>query len=347
MAMLSTMLSLLLIGATLYFSFNIQLYAGHTLCLAAALTLALGALTQEKFPVFVSVILSAIWVGNAYLEPDTTHLLWLFPTFFVVQYWLSSKMRARAALIFTCLTIVAWFCSQVFQISLKGALPVTLVLGLMLMLGLAYNRLGKTMQDRHKPTGLMHTNMAWVLGVGSALGLQHFWGSPTMSALSETYMAQDSIVLFGVIISMALTLLIIGTSIIRTRLGHQSRSETLAITGIAFAMIILVNNPGQFIEWATAFTATPFLTLGFVIAGIVAAASVAMFVNGARRGKPSMIILGIVALIAELYLVIPNLIAQPEYLYAFGYSGLFSLLFLALFAQKNINARTPRRLQYA
>jgi len=347
LSMIGILASFIVIGITLHMRFNIHLEMGATLCLGAGLALALGALTQEKFPVLVSVILSAMWVGNGHFEPNVPQLIWLFPTFFVLQYWLSSKMRAPVALILTCLTVVAWICSNLLLASQHGGLPIAMVLGMFLLFGIAYNRIGKIMQDNSKPTGLLHTNIAWGLGIASAIGIQFIWSAPTDILNNSSTLAEDTVTLIGVAISMAITLVIIGASIKRKRSKHQCWYETLAFTGIALALIILLNNPDTILSLAGSLTPMPLLTLSFVVGGMVAASSIGMFVNGARRGKSLMIIIGIVAMIAELFLVIPKLSQHSEYIYAFGYSGLFSLLFLVLFAQNEINARTPRYNQYA
>ena len=347
LSMLGSLASLIAIGMTLHTGFNIHLEMGVTLCLAAGLALAVGALTQEKFPVLISVILSAMWVGNAHFEPNASKLVWLFPTFFVLQYWLSAKMRAPVALILTILTVVAWVCSNLLLASQNGGLPITLVLGILLLCGIAYNRIGKIMQDGDKPTGLLHTNIAWILGVASAIGIQFIWGTPAENLEQASGLAEDTVTMIGVALSMAITLVIIGASIRRNRSGHQSLNETIALTGIALALIVLLNNPDTILNWASTLTPMPLLTLSFVVGGLIVAASIGMIVNGARRGKSLMIMIGIIAIIAELYLAVPKLSQHSEYIYAFGYSGLFSLLFLALFAQNNINARTSRYHQYA
>ena len=203
------------------------------------------------------------------------------------------------------------------------------------------------MQDGDKPTGLLHTNIAWVLGVASAIGIQFIWGTPVENLNQGSALAEDTVTMIGVAISMAITLIIIGASIRRNRSGHQSLNETIALTGLALALIVLLNNPDIILNWASTLTPMPLLTLSFVVGGMIAATSIGMIVNGARRGKPLMIMIGIIAIIAEFYLAVPKLSQHSENIYAFGYSVLFSLLFLALFAQNNINARTSRYHQYA
>jgi hypothetical protein len=126
LALLGTMFCLAVLGYYLNAEFNIQFTAGHALSLGAAASLALGALSREKLPLFLSAIFSALWVGLSFNGEISAQLLWLFPAFFVLQYYLCAKLRAPIALTLSCLTALVWISGIIFAFVQIDYIPMTL-----------------------------------------------------------------------------------------------------------------------------------------------------------------------------------------------------------------------------
>ena len=292
-AVLGTLFSLGLTGFVLHTEFNIQLSGGLSLCLGVALTLTLGALTREKLPVLASVILSAVWVASAHFGHMSSQLIWLVPTFVVLQIYLSAKMGASLTLTLAFSTAVAWLAGSMSILVQNAYISPELAGGLLLLSGLVYHRFGKRMQDKRSPYGLLHTNMGWSLGVISALVLQYIWGASNAPFPLDQTLGGGPVSLIGIAVTSLCTLSILLTSLRRLRTGHQSVIETLTVSTVTLALLAVLCSPQLVIGWISTVPTSPVHLFANVVGGVIAAAAVAMTFNGIRRGIPVMVFLGL------------------------------------------------------
>ncbi|NNC37416.1 MAG: hypothetical protein EX271_09455 [Acidimicrobiales bacterium] len=344
--MLGVLASFALIAYTLLVEFNMRISTELSLVLGMAITLTLSALTREKLPLILSTKMFATWLALTQIGRNNPELTWIIPTILLAQLLVTSRLKSRLSLFILVLAGTAWVGNMLIGLTDTSYLSMEQAAGILVLGGLSYNRLGKSLQDRRKSTGLMHTNIAWGLTAMSALALQYIWGEVVATPepiLRESHLFYSMIT---TVICAGLVSTIFLTGLVRSRSGNQSPVETIALTALALLLSVFLINP-DFLFGSIAYIATsPTQFISLAIGGIMTAACIGMTVNGARRGVPVMILMGIATLVAELYLVVPQLLKQPEHVYAFGYSCLFSLLFLGLFAQYKLKSTPPRYLDY-
>ena len=350
LGVLGALLSIALIAYHLYSEFNIQLTTGQSLGFAAFLTLALGTLLRDGLPILVSITITIIVTATSLVTGETSALFWLFPALFTGQIYASSAIGAKTITAFACLSSAIWIAAHLYLMVYNSVLSTPLAIGLTILGGLVYHRFGKSAQDAQKPNGLFHTNLGWGTAAFSCLVLQDYWSSTPL--INWTDLAATTTVIepgrwIAILTIAGLVIAIAGTSLARMRSGFQTRIETtvliLGATALAGALIF----PDPVATLFANVSDAPMAFISNVIGGIIAAAALALMFNGTRRGKPSMILLGVLTFGAELMLVAESLLDNPDNLYAFGYSAMFSVLILALIAQRNLNRKYLDIADYA
>lgn len=331
--------------------YNIPVSAPFLIISALVLTVGFAALLKERYFLTLSAMIAMSWSALSLLSPDISKYHWMFPAIWALQMSLAIEFKAKLPLALIAISGFLWLAILLFTQTIHHNISALMAISAMFSFGIAYSRLGKSMQDSQVLSGLFQTNIGWAIAAISALLLQDYWLMQTPHApwigITNNEFTSYPYAGYWKVFTM-LTIAAVGLfCAFRSHMKKQTFTGGIGITIFAALLPSSIIFKPQLTALATQYSINMFPTVGLVIGGAVTALSLAMLANGLRRNKTSMLLLALLALCAEAVLVMDSLYGEPNNQMIFGFTILVIAMTTALYAHNGFTRNTfdrPRNM---
>lgn len=299
--------------------------------LTALAALGIGITAQSVMALRLSAIFGAVWAGLGFAATGVKPFLWGFPALLSLQLFAAQAQRDSEAFSLSVLSGYFWILGTAYFALTIGMISALQLTTLLFMIGALHLRAGKVMQDRAMDFGLTQTNLGWMAMIIGLLGVQDFWLSPLRApwlGLPVNITGQSA----WVIITGAILICIFALELRRIKTRPQTLTLALCSTLLCAAIAALAVQASTVAELLQGWGANPMPNLGLALGAVVTALAAAMIVNGIRRGKTFMVLIGALAILAETVIVLQHISQSAEHAIFFGAATFICVLSAGLFA---------------
>ena len=331
---LSAMSAVLAFAVSLYvtnmrFGVIISPIAGAGLTALAAL--GVGMVAQSVMALRLSAIFGAVWAGLGFTAVGVKPFLWGFPALLSLQLFAAQIKRDGQTFTLSVLSGYFWILGTAYLAFTGGLISALQLTSLLFLIGALHLRAGKLMQDMQHEFGLTQTNLGWMAMITGLLGVQDFWLSPLRApwlGLPVNITGQS----VWVIIAIAIIVCICAIELRRVKTRPQTLTLALFSTLLCATIAALAVQASTAAELLQGWGANPMPNLGLTLGAVVTAAAAAMIVNGIRRGKTIMVLIGALAILAQTVIVLEHISQNADQALFFGAATFICVLCTALFA---------------
>ena len=291
-----------------YFGLGLTLVDG--LMLMSIFPLVIGYVLKSRICVLASICATLIWGALSFSGlAETSYFALAFPFICAAQIFMGTKIRSGMAIILTVITGYYWIANFIFSAWSAGNLPLTFATAALFIIGTAHHRSGKAIEDKRLTGSSIHIHSGWIAAIIGAIGFQYFWLNPIAVQNSTATLSVSGLTMWKGVILASLAV-IFCSAIIRYKHSQISLAGIFLLTGasaIIPMMLWFPSSPQAIISAVPGMSAMP--TIGILIGSAIIATALGMALNGVRRHSPMMMGMGIVALLAQAFMLIkPELV---------------------------------------
>ncbi len=283
----------MLLTASTQLGFPLQTAGG--ICILAAASLSVAALTYSRIALIASISSCLVWAAlnfDGYL-PQSTAMIAL-PFLIAGQTLLSAKFQSRTAMFAAVMVTYVWLGGFAWSQYMSGALsPLFLAVGLFLVGGV-HLQVAKAADDEALDSAPLHILFSWSMAMCGLIAVQHYSLFPghevwTSGGITAPLQKMG----WGLIVLTVLG--VIGLAgLVRRRHGRM----TIAAVALMSSLYALLPLAVWFEDYltATAFAQTgtaPHPAFGMFICGVVIANALVFMFNNIRRKRRILSIAGL------------------------------------------------------
>lgn len=294
----------MLLTASTQLGFPLQTAGG--ICLLAAASLMVAALTWSRIALMASISACLGWAAlhfDGYLAPSMA--MAFLPLLIAGQILLGARLKSRAAMFAAVIVTYVWLGGFAWSQYAAGALsPLFLAAG-MFLIGGVHLQVSKAADDEGLDSTPIHILFAWCLAMTGLIGVQHYSLFPGHDIWSGG-MITAALHKLGWGALMATCLGLIGLAgLVRRRHGRMTFLTVFVMTGLYALLPLSV----WFEDYLTHVAITqsgsqPHPGFGMLLGGVILASALTFVMNNIRRKRYilSMAGLGVIGLQGDLSL---------------------------------------------
>jgi len=327
--------------------FGSPITTSDSLGVIAVGSLILASVIRSPVCMIASICSAMLWTVLGFMGTVPHSLAFIaFPVIAAVQLYYASVLRSKVSVIAATLTAYAWLIGHCFLFVSSGSISILMAAGILFIAALTQYRWGKAFEDEISFGSPIHTHFGWIVAIVSALTAQHFWLFPDNAIWQNTSSSFLGGMAWQLITALALTAIYL-SGLVRWKHGRVTKIGAFAATLIAALLpltiwaepainMIVTAIPGMY--------ASP--TIGLIIAGGILASGIGMALNGIRRNNTKMIMLAMLAIGAQIVMLMTPSLITFENVMVFGLSLIFALGLGGLMAGKSLlkRADSPSKL---
>lgn len=336
-----------IILVTNYFGLNLTPTDGFILM--SVLSLGMGYVLKSRIAILASICVTLLWAVMSLIGAvPTNNMIVLFPVLTLGQIYFGSKIQSGLTI---GLAVVTGYYGLIGLITILWAndiLPLTYASALLFIFGVAHHRSGKAAEDSQITGSNIHIYSGWIVATFSAVIFQSFWLSPDALPQVTTVLNPRNLLIWKLAVSLSILTVFI-SAIIRFKHSQITLSGIFLLTlssALIPLMIWLPNWPETFAANIPGVEASP--AFGLIIGAGVMAAALGFVINGIRRHSKLMLVLGLAAVIFEIYLLMTPSLMTTDNIIIFFASFLAALAIGGTLAGNSLAFQAPApRLKHA
>ena len=294
----------MLLTASTQLGFPLQTAGG--ICLLAAASLAVAALTYSRIGLMASISACLVWAAlhfDGYLASSAAMIA--LPFLIGGQILLGAKLASRTAMFAAVIVIYVWLGGFAWAQYSTGALsPVFLAAGIFLVGGV-HLQVSKAADDEGLDSTPIHILFAWGLAIMGLIGVQHYSLYPG-HALWSSGLTTAPLHKLGWGLVMATCTGLIGLAgLVRRRHGRMTFLTVVLMTGLYALLPLSVWFEDYLTGVALDQTGVyPHPAFGMFLGGVIIASAMTFVLNNIRRKRYILSVagLGVIALQGDMSL---------------------------------------------
>lgn len=260
--------------------------------------------------------------------------LWSLPFIWAAGLFTAHKLEDKFSTILVGLIGFGWSTATAYSAYSQTMITPIMALTAVALLGLAYSRMGKLLEDTENFVGSTHTLWGWAALMSAALLIEHLWLADPTGLLANADFKATAQPTWAALIALCLiaTLCI---ELKRSQTRPQSPLIAISLTLIAGGFVWACLNYNAIHSYLTSLNLAYLPTAGLVLGGALTALSFAMILNGSKRRNIPMFLTGLIALSVQALLSFKAIGISIESIMIFGVSVFVTLMIALMFTRRH------------